>query len=290
MPTQDFIEENIHDYLFMRYAVKERLFSGKSKFQKVEIVDTVGHGRMLLNDDLVMITERDEHIYHEMIVHVPMFVHPNPQNVLVIGGGDGGTVREVLRHKQVKKCTLVEIDEMVVDACKKHIPQTSACLSDPRAKVLIEDGVKFLAETKEKFDVIIIDSTDPIGPAAPLFGPEFYANVHKALTNNGISVSQGESPFYHEENQTSLVKIISKQFPVKHLYNFTNMTYPGCLWSFAYASKGLCPVENFDPLRVQRSGMQFKYYNEEVHIGAFLLQEFMRKRYNDYLTPFHDHD
>lgn len=286
-----FVEENIQDTLRMRYTITERLFSGKSDFQKVEIVETAGHGRMLLNDDLVMLSERDEQIYHEMIAHVPLFVHPNPQNVLVIGGGDGGTVREVLRHRNVRKCTLVEIDKMVVDACKQFLPITAEVLdADKRATVLIQDGVKFLAKTKEKFDVIIIDSTDPIGPAAPLFGKEFYANVYRALTANGIVVAQGESPFYFADSQQSLVEIIGAQFEVKHLYNFTNMTYPGSLWSFAFASKGLCPVSNFDPVKVQRSKMNFFYYNEEIHIGAFLLPEFMRKRYADYLTPFQGED
>lgn len=283
--NRTFIEENIQDNLFMRYAVKEVLFSGKSDFQKVEIVETAGHGRMLLNDDLVMLSERDERIYHEMIAHVPLFLLRNPRKVLVIGGGDGGTVREVLRHKSVRECVLVEIDAMVVEACKKFIPQTAAALADPRARVLIEDGVKFLAETKEKFDLIIVDSTDPIGPAAPLFGPEFYASVRAALTEDGIVVAQGESPFYHQESQTSLLKTIAGEFPVTHLYQFCNMTYPGSLWCFAYGSQGLCPVNDFDPRRVQTAGMDFQYYNEEIHLGAFLLPEFLRKRYSQWLTP-----
>ena len=283
-----FIEENIQSNLYMRFSVKEKLFSGKSDFQKVEIVETTGHGRMLLNDDLVMLSERDEHIYHEMIVHVPLFTHPNPQKVLVIGGGDGGTVREVLKHRNVQQCVLVEIDAMVVDACKKYIPQTADCLSNPRAKVLIQDGVKFLAETKERFDVIIVDSTDPIGPAAPLFGEDFYRNVYRVLSETGLVVAQGESPFYHEENQRSLIRTIASQFEVVHFYNFTNMCYPGGLWSFAYGSKGICPVSDFNPNRVQRANIPFQYYNEELHIGAFLLPEFMRKKYSNWLTAFQD--
>ena len=166
-------------YLETRYSykVKKSLFQGKSEFQKVDVVDTYDLGKMLFNDNLVMISEKDEFVYHDMITHVPLFTHPNPKNVLVIGGGDGGSLREVLRHSSVEKCTMVEIDEMVVNACKEHIPQTACAFSDPRAELIIDDGLKFVKETKEKFDVIIVDSTDPGGPSTLLFGDEFYQNV-----------------------------------------------------------------------------------------------------------------
>ncbi|UPT76168.1 MAG: polyamine aminopropyltransferase [Elusimicrobiota bacterium] len=176
------------------FRLKKRLFKGRSKFQTVEVVETAGHGRLLLIDGMTMVSERDEFVYHEMIAHPALFTHPRPRNVLVIGGGDGGTVREVLKHRSVKSCTLVEIDGLVVEASRKYIPQTAKALSDRRATVRIEDGVKFVAETKEKFDVVIVDSTEPFGPAKELFGPSFYRNVKRILTKDGIVVSQAGSP------------------------------------------------------------------------------------------------
>lgn len=271
------VEEKFQDFLGLRLKVEKVLFSGQSEFQTVDVVETKGHGRMLLNDGLIMVTERDEFAYHDMISHLPLFVHPDPKNVLVIGGGDGGTAREVIRHPGVEKCTMVEIDAMVVDACKEFIPQTSAALADPRINLLIEDGVKFVKETKEKFDVIIVDSTDPIGPATPLFGVEFYQDVYQCLSDNGIVVSQGESSWYAMDVQESLLKVINQIFPRSWLYSFSNLTYPGGLWSFTFASKSLHPIEDFDPARVDASGLEFDYYNKALHQAAFALPNFVRK-------------
>jgi len=271
------MEEKHRDIVAIRYRVKRTLFSGKSPYQQIDVLETEGFGRMLLNDGLVMISERDEFVYHEMIAHVPLFVHPDPQRVLVIGGGDGGTVREVLKHPSVKECKLVEIDAMVIDACREFIPSTAAALDDPRATVIVDDGVKFVAETDERFDLVIVDSTDPIGPAQPLFGDGFYSNVGKVLTNSGIVVSQGESPFYEAETQAALLGVLKKFFEPVRLYNYSNLTYPGGLWSFTFASKGLCPVADFDERRVERSGIEFGYYNAGIHKAAFTLPEFIRR-------------
>jgi spermidine synthase len=286
MNSELWIEEKLEDFLGLRIRVDKTLFSGQSEFQSVDVVETRGHGKMLLNDGLVMVTERDEYSYHDMIAHVPLFTHPNPKNVLVIGGGDGGTAREVIRHSSVEKCTMVEIDEMVVNACKEYIPQTSSKLADPKIDLIIGDGVKFVEEAAKKgtkFDVILVDSTDPIGPAQPLFGPEFYENIFKCLSDDGVVVSQGESPFYHSEMQTKLIEIISGIFPVVSLYNFSNMTYPGGLWSFTFASKKHHPVKDFDPTRVEKSSLEFEYYNEAVHRGAFALPNFQLKRVQKFL-------
>lgn len=271
------VEEKFQDFLGLRIKVEKVLFSGRSEFQTVDVVETKGHGRMLLNDGLIMVTERDEFAYHDMISHVPLFVHPNPKNVLVIGGGDGGTAREVIRHPGVEKCTMVEIDGMVVDACKEFIPQTSSELDNPKINLLIEDGVKFVKETREKFDVIIVDSTDPIGPATPLFGIEFYQDVFNCLSDNGIVVSQGESSWYSMDVQQSLLKVLNNVFPHAWLYSFSNLTYPGGLWSFTFASKGLHPINDFDPQRVDDSGLEFDYYNKALHTAAFALPTFAKK-------------
>ena len=283
MKSHLWIEEKHGDFLAMKYKVEEVLFSGKSKFQSVDVVQTKGHGKMLLNDGLVMVTERDEFIYHDMIAHVPLFVHPNPKNVLIIGGGDGGTAREVLRHTGIVRCTMVEIDEMVVEACRKFIPQTSKDLDHPKMNLVIGDGLDFVKKSKEKFDIILVDSTDPIGPAQPLFGKEFYQDIFDCLNDDGIVVSQGESGFYEVKMQTKLMSILSDLFPVSLLYNFSNLTYPGGLWSFTFASKGLHPINNFNEKRIEESGLKFDYYNKDIHKGAFCLPSFMRKNLEPYL-------
>jgi spermidine synthase len=195
----------------------------------------------------------------------------------VIGGGDGGTAREVLRHEQVEQCVMVEIDSLVVDACREHIPVTSSVFTHPKLNLLIQDGIEYVANTKEKFDVIIVDSTDPIGPAAPLFNHEFYRNIAGCLSENGIVVSQGESPFYHQAMQKTLLGILHDTFPVSTCYNFTNMSYPGGFWSFTWGSKGLHPVKNFDVSRVTKSNLSFQYYNAEIHRAAFALPSFQRQ-------------
>jgi spermidine synthase len=277
MHSDLWVEEKFQDFLGLRLKVEEVLFSGKSEFQTVDVVRTKGHGKMLLNDGLIMVTERDEMAYHDMISHVPLFVHPNPKNVLVIGGGDGGTAREVIRHSNVEKCVMVEIDAMVVDACKQHIPQTSSALSDPRIELIIGDGVKYVKECGKQFDVIIIDSTDPIGPAQPLFGSEFYQDVYNCLTDNGIVVSQGESSWYAMDIQKSLLQVLNNQFEKTYLYSFSNLTYPGGLWSFTFASKSLDPIADFSKQRVINSGLEFDYYNSELHTACFALPNFVRK-------------
>lgn len=277
MNSDLWVEEKFQDFLGLRLKVEKVLFSGKSEFQTVDVVETKGHGKMLLNDGLIMVTERDEFAYHDMITHVPMFTHPNPKNVLVIGGGDGGTAREVLRHSSVEKCTMVEIDGMVVEACREHIPQTSKDLTHPKMNLIIGDGVEFVKKTKDKFDVIIVDSTDPIGPAQPLFGVEFYRDVFNCLAEDGIVVSQGESSWYAMDIQQSLLKVLNQVFPACYLYSFSNLTYPGGLWSFTFASKSYHPISDFDAERVKSSGLDFDYYNADLHKAAFALPSFVKK-------------
>lgn len=277
------ITEEHEGFLRQSYRIKEVLFSRQSPFQKVDIVDTYGHGKMLFNDGLVMVSERDEFIYHEMIAHVPLHVHPDPQKVLVIGGGDGGTAREVLKHEGVKKCVMVEIDEVVVQACQKHIPVTADVLTNnPRLELRIEDAVKYIAETNEVFDIILVDSTDPIGPAQPLFGKEFYENVNRCLSDQGIVISQGESPHYESEMQKSLLTILHSLFPVTQIYNYSNLTYPGGFWSFTFASKGLHPIR--DQRKEGLPKIKFSYYSPEMHKAAFCLPSFMKDQLEGLLS------
>lgn len=278
------IEDRHRDVHSMGFRVVGVVFSGTSPFQHVEILETAGMGRMLLNDGIIMITERDEFVYHEMMAHVPLFTHPSPRRVLVVGGGDGGTVREVLRHPAVERCRMVEIDAMVVEACREHIPSTAGSLDDPRVDLTIGDAVAFVGETEERYDVVLVDSSDPVGPAKSLFGVEFYRNVHRVLWEGGIVVSQGESPFYEGTAQKELLGVLGEVFEHRHLYNFTNMTYPGGLWSFTAASHGLCPVRDFDPARVPAAGIRFRYYNERVHRASFALPQFVIDDYEGLLS------
>lgn len=261
----------------LSFKVTKTLFSGRSDFQRVDIVETRDHGRMLLNDGMVMLCERDEFIYHEMIAHVPLFVHPDPKQVLVIGGGDGGTVREILKHRHVEKVVMVEIDEMVVSACREHMPSVSCGLSDHRVDLRIADGVRFVRETDERFDLIIVDSTDPVGPAAPLFNREFYEHTARILNQDGILISQAESPFYNQEIQRAMLANQRPFFKRLHLLLFSNMTYPGGLWSFGFASNGPRPLRDFDPERVFQSRLETRYYNGDVHRASFMLPNFVRE-------------
>lgn len=270
------VDEVYQDIVRTSFKLKKRLFKGTSPFQTVEVVETAGHGKLLLIDGMTMVSERDEFVYHEMIAHPALFLHPKPRRVLVIGGGDGGTVREVLRHKTVESCTLVEIDGLVVEASRKYIPQTAGALSDRRATVRIEDGVKFVAETKEKFDVVIVDSTEPFGPAAELFGPAFYKNVKRILTEDGVVASQAGSPFYEISTIKNLFRITKPIFPVVEVCLFNNLTYPGGLWAFTVATKGLHPVRDFKPARVKASKLKLRWYNADIHAACFALPNFLK--------------
>jgi spermidine synthase len=279
-----FEEMNAENTLGMKFKITGHPFSQKSPFQQVDIYESVTHGKLLAHDGLVMVTEKDEFIYHDMITHVPMFVHPNPKNVLVIGGGDGGTAREVLRHKSVQRVVMVEIDPVVVEASRKHIPQTSCEFGNPKLEIKIADGVDFVKNTKEKFDVVIVDSSDPIGPATPLFNIDFYKDIDGLLTENGIVTSQCESPYYHKAMQKTLLGILKELFPKVRLYTYTNLTYPGGYWAFSYASKGLCPLKDLDPRRVEGSGLEFKYYNHQLHWASFQLPTFLKTEYKNLLS------
>lgn len=269
----------------LKIQISEQLFSKKSPFQQVDVYQTTHHGKLLTHDGLIMVTEKDEHVYHDMIVHVPMFTHPDPKNVLIIGGGDGGSAREVLRHKNVEKCVMVEIDPVVIEAAREHLPTTSCEFDNPKLELLVDDGVNYVAETNTKFDVIIIDSSDPIGPATPLFNKDFYKNVYNCLSANGVVVSQCESPYYHQKMQQVLVEILAEQFPKVHLYNYTNLTYPGGFWTFSFASKGLCPVSDFQTEKYAKTDLKFKYYNQGMHKGSFALPQFMIDTYQELLSP-----
>ncbi|MFU0824429.1 polyamine aminopropyltransferase [Clostridium sp.] len=259
--------------------VKKHLYSGKSPFQKIDVLDTEEFGKMLIIDGVVMITQKDEFIYHEMITHVPMATNPEIKKVLVIGAGDGGTVRELTRYNTIEKIDMVEIDEMVVKVSKEYLPFTAGKLDDPRVNLYFEDGIKFVEGKENEYDLIIVDSTDPIGPGEGLFTRAFYTNCYKALTENGILINQNESPYYPSiarEMKRAQSKI-RDIFPIAKAYQYIIPTYPGSLYIFGFASKNLDPIKDFNAEKWNSLGLKTKYYNTELHVGAFALPNYVKE-------------
>lgn len=247
------------------------LYNEKSEFQEIGIIETEQFGRMLVLDDIIQTNIEDEFVYHEMITHIPLFTHKNPKKALVIGGGDGGAIREILKHPSIEKAVLVEIDGKVVEACKKFLPEISCGLSDERAEVVIDDGIKYIKEHKNEFDVISVDSTDPIGPAVGLFAADFYKAIYEALKDDGIFVAQTESPFFNKDLIQRVNKDIRSIFPITRMYTGYIPTYPGGLWSFTMGSK------KYDPLEVDETQipeLDTKYFTPQLYKAAFVLPKF----------------
>lgn len=258
----------------MTYKIKETLVRKKTKYQDLAIVDTYSLGRMLLLDGIVQTTINDEYVYHEMIAHIPLFTHPNPKKVLVVGGGDGGSIREILRHPSVEKAVLCEIDEDVVKECKKYLPEISCALDDPRCEIFIGDGIKYVHEHKNEFDVVIVDSTDPFGAAEGLFGGSFYKEIFECLTDEGIFIAQTETPFYLPEVVKRVYNDAKAVFPVTKLFMAGIPTYPSGFWSFTVGSK------KHDPQTVDLSNtinFDTKYYTKELHKACFVLPRFVEE-------------
>jgi len=263
----------------VKFSIKvdRQLYSGRSEFQRIDVFESPDFGRFLTLDGLMMLTEKDEFIYHEMITHVPMAVHPDPKDILVIGGGDGGVVRELSKYECVKRIELVEIDKTVVEVSQKYLPHTACCFDDPRLTVHYQDGLKFIRKFENEYDIIIVDSTDPFGPGEGLFTKEFYGNCFKALKEDGIMVNQHESPFY--ENDANAMKRahqrIIKSFPVSRVYQAHIPTYPSGHWLFGFASKKYHPVKNLNSREWNRLGLNTEYYNTNLHKGAFYLPNYV---------------
>lgn len=272
-----FYRELVDEKYGICIKVKDVLFTEQSKFQKVDVLDSDSHGRILTLDGLMMTTERDEFYYHEMITHIPMNSHKNPETVLVIGGGDGGTVRELLKHKTVKKIVMCEIDGMVVDACKKYLPTISCGLDDPKVEVIIDDAIEYIKDKKDMFDVILIDSTDPMGPGEGLFTEEFYTNVKNALKDGGIMSAQSESPFANQKEIKMMYALLRKVFPVTETFVGIVPTYPGSTWCWAFCSKDVKPLDYIDNERVEEITKTAKIYNKDVHKAAFALPNYLRQ-------------
>jgi spermidine synthase len=261
-----FFEKAPYSPVEYAYDIEEILYIGKSKFQEIKVIRNPYFGKMLILDDVVQLTERDEFFYHEMLTHIVLHAHPHPRKVVVIGGGDGGAVREVLKHKNIEKVYFVEIDEEVIQVSRKYFPSISSGVDDPRVEIKVMDGAEFMRKGKKNdIDAVIIDSTDIIGFARSLFTDDFFAAVKNCLRDEGMFVTHTESLHFHKDMVIEIQAVLKKVFPVVDLYTAPIATYPGNWWAFAVASKKLSPRE----LR-QKPSVKTKYYSDEIHKQAFL--------------------
>ncbi|NLG84098.1 MAG: polyamine aminopropyltransferase [Firmicutes bacterium] len=257
--------------LALSLLVTRTLHRERTPFQDLAVLETVQYGRLLVLDGVVMLTEADEFIYHETIAHVPLLLHPEPRIVLVIGGGDGGTVREVLKHPSVEKVVLAEIDERVIEASRRFFPTLSTGFTDPRLQLAVGDGIEHVRNHPGTYDVILVDSTDPVGPGVGLFEADFYRMAAAALRPGGLLAAQTESPFVNRELIRHIHKNMKEAFPFRRLYLAPIPTYPAGWWSFTLAAEA--EVNPLEPRILP--GLATKYYTPEVHRAAFALPPFV---------------
>ena len=259
--------------------VTRHLYAKKSSFQHIDIFETPEFGRVLVLDGNVMLTERDEFIYDEMITHVPMAVHPGIRDILVIGAGDGGVVRELTRYDRVRRIDLVEMDPQVVEACREFLPSNACRMDDRRVHIYFENALRFIRNREAAYDLIIVDSTDPFGPSEGLFTREFYGNCYNALREDGIMVNQQGSPFYAEDAEAmkrSHKRIVST-FPISKVYQAHIPTYAAGYWLFGFASKKYHPIHDLDVEGWLALNLRTRYYTPRLHVGAFALPAFLEE-------------
>lgn len=281
MMTDQFVVETLYHGYAQRFSVTEMVFEAKTAHQHLQIVDTPFMGRVMLLDGVVQTTTKDEFIYHEMMVHVPLFAHPEAKKVLIIGGGDGGILREVVRHKNVASITQVEIDASVIELCETYFPQHSAgAFADPRVNIVIADGKDFISQCAEQFDVIIADSTDPIGPGEVLFSADFYRLEKRCLAAGGIMVAQNGVPFMQGQEVTNTYQRLQGLYQDVSFYTAPVPTYVGGLMALAWATdtpslrqQSISAITQ----RVEQSGIATRFYNAEVHVAAFALPNYIRQ-------------
>lgn len=257
--------------------VEKQLFSGKSDFQRIDVFDSTEFGKFLTLDGSVIFSEQDCFIYNEMVVHVPMSVHPNVKNVLIIGGGDGGVAKELLHYESVEKIDIVEQDDMFVDVCKEYFPITAEGLDDPRVHIYNKDALRFLRTQKDVYDLIINDATDPFGASEGFFTREFYGNCFKALKEDGILVYQHGSPFYDEDEEAcrAMHKKVYHTFPISRVYQAHIPTSPSGYWLFGFASKKYHPLQDFKAKEWNERKIPTEYYTTNLHMGAFMLPKYV---------------
>lgn len=261
------------------FEVSEVLYREKSQYQQIEILQTPSFGKVMLLDGVLMLTERDEFVYHEMLTHPALFSHPDPQNVLVIGGGDCGTMKRVLEHKSVRRAVLVELDEMVTRVAEEHFPFPALVRNDPRAELIFADGIAWVQECREQFDVILIDSTDPIGPAEGLFRRPFFQDCLSILTEDGILCLQSESPWIEGLRQViwEMHRDLVSLFPSVKVYAAAIQTYQAGLWLFQLASRKHDPLDPQVAARIDSAALDTHYYHRDLHYAVFVLPKFVNK-------------
>ncbi|MFW6138893.1 MAG: polyamine aminopropyltransferase [Spirochaetota bacterium] len=269
--------EKLNDRSRISIRIEQQVFHKKSKYQTIDIFETVGYGRLLVIDGFIMLTEEDEFVYHECLAHVPLQLLDQPERVLIIGGGDGGTAREVLKYPSIKQVVMVEIDGEVPEACRKYLPGLARSMDDPRLEMVFEDGASFVQQDQQPFDLIIIDSTDPIGPGKVLFSEPFYKNCRSILKEKGVLTAQTESPFdqMYRETLKGVYASLKRVYGKAYMYTATIPTYPYGLWSFAFASGSADPVN--DPFRAFEVPEGLRYYNRELARSMFTLPNFVRE-------------
>lgn len=276
-----FTDKDDMQALSLRYT-GDVLFNETTDFQQVRVFDTLAYGKMLAINNMVMCTERDEFHYHEMIVHPVAQLSKNLKNVLVIGGGDGGTIRELFKYSSIEKVTMVEIDEAVINASKKHLPTLNTEFGNPKLNLIVGDGIEHVRNAKAgTYDLVIVDGSDPVGPAEGLFTKAFYADCARVLTDDGMLVTQGESPMFHTNTFVELNHCLKDIFGMQkvHTMLFHATTYPSGMWSLMMASKkALNPKTEIDIKKTAEFVKQknLKYYNEELHAAAFCLPNFVK--------------
>jgi len=254
--------------------VRKTFHEEQTSFQHLAVIDTWQFGRMLVLDNVIQTTVKDEFVYHEMITHVALNTHAAPKKALVIGGGDGGAVREVVKHQSIEKVVHCEIDGAVIEAARKYLPEISCALDHPKVEIVVDDGIKYVRGNKNTYDIIMVDSTDPVGPAEGLFSVAFYRDIFEALSEDGIFVAQTESPFFNRDLIPRLFKDISGIFPVTRLFLANVPTYPGGLWTFIMGSKRYDPLE-VDITKIPQ--LDTKYYSAEMHRACFVLPPFIKE-------------
>lgn len=257
----------------LKIKITKSLEKIKSEFQEIEVVESEPFGKILLIDGVIMLTEADEFCYHEMVAHVPLCVHKKAQKILVIGGGDGGTVREILKHDKVKEVDVCEIDKKVIEISKRHFPYLANSFNDPKVKIYCEDGNEFVKAHKNEYDIIIVDSSDPIGPAEVLFRREFFEAMFRSLKDDGIVVTQAESFFYHSGIIKSIFSFIRDIYPISEYYYTLVPTYPSGVIGFTFCSKRYHPINNFKETEALKLN-DLKYYDRDIHKAAFSLPSF----------------
>lgn len=273
------IEESFRESFAMGFKLKALLHTEQSAYQRIDVVDTHSVGRLLLLDGKTMVADKDEFVYHEVVSHIPYMVSRRCKNVLIIGGGDGGVVREFVRHPDIERIDLVEIDRRVIEVSQQYFPQCTSGLTDPRVRVLCEDGFAFIKRAKNEYDIIVVDSTDPVDFASGLFTESFYADVFRALTDEGIMMNQTENPFLDEWGLKEIYSNMRRSFPVVKSFSAPMLVYPGVFWTFGFSSKKYGPTD-LNPERsahMNRLERELKWYNSDWHRGAFSLSNFHKR-------------